>query len=75
MNHLEEWILFFLIQREKLGLETKGHDLFWQRDVIPLAEAGMVELEQSNAIPSLQKEISASTVIRVTDKGRNYFER
>jgi phage antirepressor YoqD-like protein len=75
MNRLQEWILFFLLDREKNGLVTKGRDLFWPTDVQPLVEMGMIEIEQTNVIPSLQKSITASTIVRVTEKGRQYFEK
>jgi hypothetical protein len=75
VTRLQEWVLFYLIERERNGLETKGRDLFWPSDVEPLVEMGLVSLEQSHAIPSLQKSVSASTIVRLTDAGRHYFER
>jgi hypothetical protein len=75
MNRLQEWILFLLIQREKNGQTTKGMDLFWPSDVEPLLDLGMIRLEQTHAIPSLQKKIMVTTIVHLTEKGRNYFER
>ena len=76
LTRLQEWILLFLVDREKSGRITKGND-FWllASDVEPLVERGFVILDQSHAIPSLQNQISASTVVTLTDKGRYYFER
>jgi hypothetical protein len=75
MDRVCEWALFFLIDRERNGLTTKGRDLFWASDVEQLADFELVELEQSNVIPSLQKKIMGTTVIRLTEKGRHYFDR
>ena len=74
-SRLEEWILFYLLQRERLGLTTKGGDLFWSSDVEPLVQMGFVGISQSHDILSRQEIISGSTVVSLTDKGRNYFER
>jgi hypothetical protein len=73
-THLEEWILFFLADREKQGLVTKGKDVFWTSDVEPLQELGLIALEQSHAIPSLQNKVMADTTICLTEKGRHYFD-
>jgi hypothetical protein len=74
MNRIQEWVLFFLIDRDKNGLVTKGKDVFWPSDVMPLEETGFITIEQSNVIPSLQKSIMATTVIRLTEKGKHYFD-
>jgi hypothetical protein len=74
-TRLQEWILFFLIDREKSGRVTKGRDLFWPSDVEPLVSMGLVAISQSHEIPSLQITISASTVVSLTEAGRHYFER
>jgi hypothetical protein len=74
-THLQEWILFYLLEREKSGRATKGNDLFWPSDVEPLVEMGLVALSQSHDVPSLQTKISGSTVVSLTDTGRHYFER
>ena len=74
-NHLQEWILFYLRERERLGLATKGADLFWPSDVEPLLEMGFVSVEQSHEMPSRQRVISGSTLVSLTEKRRNYFQR
>ena len=76
LSRVEEWILLFLVDREKSGRLTTGND-FWllASDVEPLVERGFVHLAQSHAIPSLQNKISASTVVELTEKGRHYFAR
>jgi hypothetical protein len=74
-TRLEEWILFYLLQRERLGLTTKGRDLLWSSDLQSLLQMGYVTIVQSHEIPSRQEVIAASTVVILTDKGRNYFER
>ena len=76
LSRVEEWILLFLVDREKSGRITKGND-FWllASDVEPLVERGFVLLTQSHAIPSLQNKISATTVVSLTEKGSHYFER
>jgi hypothetical protein len=73
-TRLQEWILFFLLDREKQGLATKGKDVFWTSDVESLQECGFITLEQSNVIPSLQDKIMAATIIRLTEQGRHYFD-
>jgi hypothetical protein len=75
MNRLQEWILFYLIDREKRGITTKGRDLFFPSDVEPLLDLGMIEIEQSHEVDSLLKTIMVTTTVRLTEKGRNYFER
>ena len=76
LSRVEEWILLFLVDREKSGRTTKGND-FWllASDVEPLVERGFVSLTQSHVIPSLQNKIMATTVVSLTEKGRHYFER
>jgi hypothetical protein len=74
-THLEEWILFYLIERESMGLVTKGKDLLWTSDVEPLIKRGFVIITQSHDVPSLQKSITASTIVSLTEIGRHYFER
>ena len=74
-TRLQEWILFYLLERERSGLVIKGKDLFWPSDVEPLVGMGLVTLSQSHVIPSLQSTISASTVVSLTEAGRHYFER
>jgi hypothetical protein len=74
MERLQEWILFFLIDREKNGLVTTGRYVFWPSDMMPLEELGFITLEQSHVVPSLQNIIMATTVIHRTEKGRHYFE-
>jgi hypothetical protein len=74
-TRLQEWILFYLLDRENSGRVTKGNDLFWPSDVEPLVDLGLVTLSQSHAVSSLQKTVSASTVISLTESGRHYFER
>jgi hypothetical protein len=74
-TRLEEWILFYLLQREKLGLTTKGRDLLWSSDLQPLLQMGFVTILQSQDIPSRHEIISASTEVSLTERGRNYFER
>jgi len=76
ISRTEEWILLFLLDREKSGQVTTGND-FWlfADDVEPLAEKGYVSLHQSHAIPSLQNKISPSTIVTLTDIGRWCFER
>ena len=75
VSRVQEWVVFYLIEREKNGHITKGKDLFWAEDVEPLVDLGLVKLEQSNVIPSLQKKVMGTTVIQLTDDGRTYFER
>jgi hypothetical protein len=75
MNRLQKWILFYLIDREKRGLTTKGRDLFFRSDAEPLLDLGMIGIEQSHQVESLLKKIMVTTTIRLTEKGRNYFER
>jgi hypothetical protein len=76
LSRVEEWILLFLVDREKSERITRGND-FWllASDVEPLVERGFVLLTQPHAIPSLQNKISATTVVGLTEKGRHYFER
>ena len=74
-DRLHEWVLWYLLEREKAGLVTKGRDLFWPSDVEPLVEMGLVRLTQSHNIPSQQKTVSASTVVSLTETGKHYFER
>jgi hypothetical protein len=76
-SRVQEWILFFLIQREKLSLETRGSDLLFPNDdeFQELIDRGLVEIEQLHCVPSLQRRISASTVVRLTHKGSKYFVR
>jgi hypothetical protein len=76
LSRVEEWILLFLVDREKSGRITKGND-FWllASDVEPLVEREFVALSQSHVIPSLQKKIMPTTVVSLTEKGRHYFER
>ena len=76
LTRLQEWILLFLVDREKSGRITKGND-FWllASDVEPLVERGFVTLSQSHVIPSLLNKIMATTVVSLTEKGRYYFER
>ena len=76
LTRVQEWVLLFLVDREKSGRITKGND-FWllASDVEPLVGQGFVVLTQTHAIPSLQNKISASTVVNLTEEGRHYFER
>ena len=74
-TRLQEWILFFLVDRERSGRVTTGRDLFWPSDVEPLVGMGLVTISQSHEIPSLQTTISVSTVVSLTEAGRHYFER
>jgi hypothetical protein len=75
LTRVQEWILLFLLDREKSGRITKGNDVWLlASDVEPLVERGFVTLDQSHAIPSLQNQISATTVLNLTEKGRYYFE-
>jgi hypothetical protein len=76
-SRVQEWILFFLLQREKLGLETIGADLLFPNDheFQELLDRGLVEIEQLHGVPSLQRHISASTIVRITRKGSEYFVR
>jgi hypothetical protein len=72
----QEWILLFLVDREKSGRTTRGAD-FWllAEDVEPLVEMGLISLTQTHDIPSLQGKISATTVVTLTETGRHYFEK
>jgi hypothetical protein len=74
-SRLERWILFYLLEREKMGLLTKGNDLLSVSDVEPLVKQGFVSITQSHDVPSLQNSIIASTVVSLTEQGRHYFER
>ena len=74
-TRLQEWILFYLREREKSGLATKGRDLLFPSDVEPLLEMGFVSIRQSHDIPSGQQVISPSTVVSLTETGKHYFER
>lgn len=76
LTRVEEWVLLFLVDREKCGRVTKGDD-FWllASDVEPLVERGFVALTQQHAIPSMQNTISSSTLVTLTEKGRHYFDR
>jgi hypothetical protein len=53
-TRLEEWILFYLLQRERLGLTTKGRDLLWSSDLQSLLQTRYVTIVQSYEIPSRQ---------------------
>jgi hypothetical protein len=53
-TRLEEWILFYLLQRERLGLTTKGRDLLWSSDLQSLLQMRYVTIVQSYEIPSRQ---------------------
>ena len=75
MNRVQEWVLFFLIDRERNGLVTMGRNVLSDLDVEPLVESGFVTLEQTHAVSTLQKNIMATTVIHLTENGRHYFER
>ena len=72
---LQEWVLWYLLQRDKAGLVTTGRDLFWPSDVEPLVEMGLVSLTQSHNVASLQRTVSVTTVVRPTEAGKHYFER
>jgi hypothetical protein len=74
-GRVQEWILWYLIERESAGKTTKGNDVFWPQDIEPLVGLGLVSITQTHCVPSLQKTISASTVISLTETGRRYFER
>ena len=74
-SRLQEWILFWLIQREANGQKTTGKDVFWASDVESLLAFEMITLEQTHVVPSLQDKIMQTTEIHLTDKGRHYFER
>jgi hypothetical protein len=75
VKRIQEWILFYLVEREKNEQITTGKDLFFAEDVEPLIELGLIRLEQSHAIPSLQNSVMATTIIHLTDSGKYYFER
>jgi hypothetical protein len=75
VSRVQEWVLFYLIEREKNGQITQGKDLLWPEDVEPLVDLGLVKLEQSNVIPSLQKKVMGTTIVQLTSNGRTYFER
>jgi hypothetical protein len=81
MNHLQEWTLMFLLGREREGQQTKGKDLFSasynisESEVRQLVESGFIAIRQTNAIPSLQHCIGASTIITLTEKGKAYFSK
>jgi len=66
--------LYFLLDRESQGLVTKGKDVFSSQDVESLQDFGFIILEQSHVIPSLQNKVMAATIIRITEKGRHYFD-
>ena len=74
-SRLQEWVLWHLLERDRTGQVTKGNDIFWPSDVEPLVEMGLVTLTQTHCIPSLQKTVSGSTVIGLTEAGKHYFER
>jgi acyl-CoA thioester hydrolase len=74
-NCLQEEILFYLIQREQEGKITKGKDLLYSKQVEPLVQLGLIRLEQSHAVPSLENSVMATTVLHLTETGRRYFER
>ena len=74
-DRLQEWILWYLLEREKAGLVTTGRDLFWPSDVEPLVELDLVSLTQSHNVASLQRIVSATTVVTLTEAGKHYFER
>lgn len=74
-DRLQEWVLWYLLGRAKAGLVTTGRDLFWPSDVEPLVEMGLVSLTQSHSVASLQRTVSVTTVITLTEAGKHYFER
>jgi len=74
-DRLQEWVLWYLLNREKAGQVTTGRDLFWPSDVEPLVELGLVSLTQSHDVASLQRTVSATTIVRLTVSGKHYFER
>ena len=53
MNRVQEWVLFFLIDRERNGLVTMGRNVLSDLDVEPLVESGFVTLEQTHAVSTL----------------------
>ena len=74
-DRLQEWVLWYLLERERAGMVTKGRDLFWPSDVEPLVEMGLVSLAQSHNVASLLQKVSATTIVSLTETGRHYFER
>jgi hypothetical protein len=46
LSHLQQWILLYLVDREKAGRITKGDD-FWllASDVEPLVDLGYITLD------------------------------
>jgi hypothetical protein len=74
-DRLQEWVLWYLLQRDEAGLVTTGRDLLWPSDVESLVEMGLVSLAQSHNVAPLQRTVSATTVVRLTEAGKHYFDK
>jgi hypothetical protein len=81
MNCQQEWILMFLLGRERGGCQTRIKDLLavsssvTRHDVLRVVELGFVTIEQENLIPLCENNMQPGTITTLTVKGREYFEK